>query len=860
MPNTGALSSDRNESLPSLDQLRASNEQLHREVLDNGLICLIKPDNSAPVVAIQIWVGTGSIHENENLGAGLSHYIEHMIFKGTPTRGPADITRQIDEAGGQINAYTSHDRTVFYADLPSRNWKVGLDVLSDAVMNASLPEDEWEREKEVILREFAMGYDSPQRVHGKLLYETAYRVSPYRVPVIGYEEVFRTMTREHLERFFHEHYVPDNMIVVVVGDVQTREVLDYLKDQFKDFKRRARPPVMLPAEPQQLTPRLGRKTGIYQVSRLHWAYHTVSLDHPDAAALDVLASILGDGRSSLLYQELREKRHLVHTIGAWSHTPAHGGLFGISATFDPDKEAEVIAAIREVLADYRGRPFTAEQIAKARRIQFMNELSSLQTMNGQASSYGAGEYYAGNPRFGEFYLEQIARVDNDRLHEVFERHVINNFETIALLSPELSAGDATRSDEARVENPTTRVTLSNGIPLVIREDRRLPFINISVAMGGGLLSENDDNNGITQLVADLLTRGTPTRTASQIAEEIESRSASLSGYSGRNSFGMNANGFSEDFDLLLSIMADCLINSDFPEEELTKQKRQQIASMRQQREQPMFLAQESLREILFPGHPYRFNTQGTEVSLPAITRDDLIDYFKRHTTPDNMVISIVGDIDADEARQKVERYLGRLQGQAEKISEWTPAVPELPSHRETNGPFEQAILLIGFPGVDIKDSRNEALNLLQRALSGLSSELAIEVREKRGLVYFIGAFSMSGYEPGLFAFYAGTSAEQMDEVETLILEQIERIASNGLRPDEFDRAKAQLRAQHDMSLQNSGDVAQMIALNELYGLGYQYHFDFPARLETLTQDDIRNAAASLLVREKAAVSRLVPAR
>jgi len=848
------------QGLPSLDRLRASNDGLRREVLDNGLICLVKEDTSAPVVAVQIWVGTGSIHEGANLGAGLSHYMEHMIFKGTPTRGPADVTRQIDEAGGQINAYTSHDRTVFYADLPSRNWKVGVDVLSDAVMNASLPEDEWEREKEVILREFAMGYDSPQRVHGKLLYDTAYRISPYRVPVIGYEDVFRTMNRDHLARFFHERYVPDNMMVVVVGDVKPQEVIDYLKQTFKDFKRRTRAPVVLPAEPVQLTPRLGRQTGAYQISRLHWTYHTVSLDHPDAAALDVLSSILGDGRSSILYDELREKRHLVHSIGAWSHTPAHGGMFGISASFDAEKEAEVIQAIRDVISEYSRRPFTAEQIDKAKRNQFINELGSLQTMSGQASSYGSGEYYAGNPRFGEFYLEQIARVDDARLHEVLQTYILNGFETIALLSPESTteaAADLTRDEKT---SPAEKVILSNGIPLIVREDRRLPFVFISVAMGGGLLSEDETNNGITQLAADLITRGTTTRSAAQIAEEIESRGASLSGYSGRNSFGLNASGLSEDLDMLLSLSADCLLNPSFPEEELTKQKRQQIASIRQQREQPMYLAQENLRTLLFPGHPYRLNTLGTETSVPTITRDEILRYYHRHAAPGNFTISVVGDVSLNEARERVEKFFGSMTGTVVKISEWQPASPSLPDHVETSGPFEQAILLIGFPGVDIMDPRNEALNVLQKALSGLSSELAIEVREKRGLVYFIGALSMSGLQPGLFAFYAGTTADKMDEVQRLILEQIERIAREGLRPDEFERARSQLLAGHDMGLQNSGDIAQMCALNELYGLGYAYTFELPTRLESLTQEDVRAATASLLDRGKSAVSRLIPAR
>lgn len=838
-------------------RLRKSNESLQRTVLDNGLICLVKTDRSAPVVAVQIWVGTGSIHEGNNLGAGLAHYMEHMIFKGTPTRGPADISREIDEAGGDINAYTSQDRTVFYADMPSRNWKVGVDVLSDAVMHASLPEDEWEREKAVILREFAMGNDSPQRVHGKLLYETAYRVHPYRVPVIGYEDVFNTMTRDNLESFFHEHYVPDNMIVSIAGDVDAGEVTAYLKTVFKDFKRRARAPVVLPAEPQQLTVRVNRETGPYQVSRLHWAYHTVSLDNPDAPALDILASILGDGRSSILYKKLREELRLVHSISAWSQTPASEGLFGISAVFDPANESKVREALKQCLLDCANRPFTAEEIAKAKRAYMISELSTLQTMSGQCSSYASGEYYAGDPRFGETYMALINSVDNERLHEVLDTYILKGFESVAILAPAAVSSDT--NEAASIAFPMTKLSLSNGIPLIVREDHRLPFIYISVAMKGGLLSENADNNGITQLTADLLTRGTTMRDAATIAEDIESSGASLSGYAGRNSFGMNAGGLGEDREMLMSTLAECMLHSTFPEDELQKQKLQQIAAMRQQREQPMFLAQEKLRELLFPNHPYRFDSLGTEESITAITRDQITDYFKRHVAPDNMVVSIFGDITAGDAQELANRYLGGIAGTSGHADTWAPATPALPAQAETNGPFEQAILLVGYPGVDVADPRSDALNVLQKALSGLSSDLAIEAREKRGLVYFIGALSMTGLQPGLFGFYAGTTADKIDEVQEVIKEQIGRIVDSGLRQEEFDRACAQLVAASDMSLQNTGELAQLCALNELYGLGYDYSFTQASRLQALTVEDVKRAASSLFLDGKSAVSRVLPA-
>jgi zinc protease len=644
------------------------------------------------------------------------------------------------------------------------------------------------------------------------------------------------------------------MIFVIVGDIDVNEVASYLTESFKDFKRRARAPVVLPVEPAQLTSRFSRETGAYQVTRLHWAYHTVSIDHPDAPALDILASILGDGNSSILNRKIREEMQIVHSIGAWSHTPADGGMFGISATFDPDKENDVIQAIRDTLAELVKKPFSDQQITKAKRSYFISELGSLQTMSGQASSYGAGEYYAGNPRFSETYLEDIQRVDNERLHEVLKKYITDGHETVAILSPENTPVASNTNISDTFTYPMTRLMLSNGIPLIVREDKRLPFIYISAALQGGLLTETELKNGITQLTADLLTRGTKKRSAEEIADTIENQGASLSGFAGRNSFGINASGLSEDREMLMEMLTDSLLHPSFPDKELTKQKNQQIASIRQQQEQPMYLAQENLRMMLFPGHPYRLNMAGTESSVLALTRTDLMDNYTKRITADNIALSIFGDIRPEEARALADKYFGSISGRKEPSSIRESANPVLPSLIKTNGPFEQAILLVGYPGVDIRDERNDALNVLQRALSGLSSELAIEVREKRGLVYYIGATSMSGLDPGLFAFYAGTTSDKIDEVRNLIMEQIARIVSDGIRADEFERARAQLIASHDMSLQNTGELAQVCALNELYGLGYDYSLSTPERLQKLTLDNVIAAAASLFDKDKSATS------
>lgn len=267
-----------------VDVLKASNQGICRLVLDNGLIVLLKEDRSAPLVAMQFWVGAGAIHEDENLGGGLSHYLEHMIFKGTPTRGPGQISKEIADAGGDINAYTSNDRTVFHATLPAERWQVGLDVLTDAIFNPAFPEDEWEREREVILREYDMGEDDPNRVFNKLAWETAFRVHPYRVPVIGWRDILVTMTRDDLMAYHRRHYSPDNMILAIAGDRPLAELETTVRERLADIPRRARQPEGIPAEPTQLAERVGRKTGAYEITRIAWVFHATDLADPTPGA------------------------------------------------------------------------------------------------------------------------------------------------------------------------------------------------------------------------------------------------------------------------------------------------------------------------------------------------------------------------------------------------------------------------------------------------------------------------------------------------------------------------------------------------------------------------------------------------
>lgn len=840
--------------------LEAAHERVHRFTMENGMIGVIKPDPTAPVVAIQTWFGTGSIHEDEFLGAGLAHYVEHMIFKGTPTRTPGDISREISDVGGRVNAYTTFDRTVFHVVMPSAHWETGLDVLADAVQNATFPEDEWEREQTVILQEMAMNRDDPQRELGRLLWSTAFRVHPHRHPVIGYREVFLQTTREDLLRFFRIHYRPDNMIIAVAGDVDPLAMEAAIRDQFADFERRMRAPIVLPQEPAQVSPRFARQTGPYEVSRAAWGWHSVPFHHPDAAALEVLAAVIGRGESSRLVREIRDRQGLVHRIGAWAYNPKEPGMVGISATFDPEREEEVIAAVHAEIARWQEEPFTTAEIDRARRQVLVGALARLQTARGQVDAIASGEFYAGDPRFTVQYIAELEKVTPDRLHEVLVKYLQPQRQSLALLTPEQDKADLDTDAEADSEPVAApqRFTLSNGIPVIVREDRRLPLVHVSIANLGGVLAETEEQAGITRFMAELLPRGTQHRDAAEIAATLEDMGASIDAFFGVNSFGLQGMSLSPDWPELFDLMVESLLEPAFSESEIRRQRGLQQADIRSQRERPLTLADEMVREVLYPDHPYRWSPDGHADTVQEIDRDALEQHRRRLLTSGNLAVSVFGNVDAEHVRTALEAALAAVPDGERFELPMDIGERALPADLLRREPRQQAIFLRAFPGVTLDDDHADALDVLQTAMSGLASNLAIEIRDKRGLVYFVGAMNRVGLAPGRFMIFAGTYEEAIPELTELVEAELDRILTEGLSSEELARAQEQRIGDLASLLQDNSSLAQITALNELFGLGYDSEFTKAERIRTVTDEQIRAAAAALFSPDQQVTAIVLP--
>lgn len=812
--------------------------------LPNGLGIIVQEDHSSPVVSVQAWVETGSIHEGKHLGAGMSHMLEHMLFKGTKTRGASDFARGVQDAGGYINAYTSFDRTVYWIDIPAKGAGVAIELLADAVMNSTLPPDEFVKEQEVIRREFAMGNDDPDRVASHQLFATAYRAHPYSMPVIGHLDVFNAVTRDEVMAYYKARYVPNNIFFVVAGDVDAEQVRAQLAEFFAPYPRVSLPPVYIPQEPQQLGRREAHTEFNTELTRLHLVWHIPAITHPDVPALDVLAMVLGAGRSSRLYRRLREDLALVHSIDAWCYAPGQPGLFGLDAVLDPEKRPAVEAEVARLLAELHNTGVSERELEKARKMSLSHQLQSVTTMRGRASDLGGNWLLTHNLDFSRDYLEAVQRVSVADLRRVLETWLHGQNLTVSSLNPEGSLAAQENAARPAAAGEIQKFELPNGLRLLVREDSRLPLASMVATFKAGVLAETAEKNGVTKLLSRVLLKGTKTRTAEQLADEIEAVGGSIGSDAGNNSLSVSVATMRPDLELGLGILADVLLHATMPEKAIAREKEAQLASIKADEEEVTSVTRNLLRSTLFAGHPYGLNGLGTAESVTALSHADLAAFRDRHVVGRNGVLAIFGDVRAAEVKTLVERAFAELPaGEPALVNPLQPPFSSTPQEVSLNKDKEQAVLMAAFPGVDFFSADEPALELIDEACSDLGSRLFVRIREEMGLAYFVGSSNMSGLVRGCFTFYLGTDPVKLTAVKAALLEEIGKLAANGLTGEEVTRAKEKIIGQQEIRNQSNHAFATYAALHELYGLGHSYHQDQRARIAALTIDDVKRVAA-----------------
>jgi len=813
-------------------------------VLPDGLTVIVQEDRSAPVASVQAWCATGSIEEDERLGAGLSHILEHMLFKGTKTQSSNAIAQKIQDVGGYINAYTSFDRTVFWIDVPKDGVSTALGVLADAMVNSTLPPDEYLKEQEVIRREFAMGFDDPDRMAAQLLFATAYQRHPYRLPVIGQIEIYNQLTQEQVMQYYKSRYVPNNLTFIVVGDVDGEKIHQQLAEFFKSYPEKSLRPIFIPEEPPQLGRREVHNEFATELTRLSLAWHIPEITHPDVPALDLLSVILGDGRSSRLYRRVREEAGLAYGISAFSYTPGDPGLLGVDATVDPKKRDAAEQLVLQIVDEIKQSGITAEELTKAKKISLSHHLDSLTTMRGQASDIGSNWLLTRNLDFSRDYLAAVQKVTLDDIRRVARKYLVDQNLTVVSLNPKGSLAGKAEAAKPVATGEIRKFELSNGLRILVREDARLPLVSMSAVFRGGLLAETPETNGITRLMAKTLLKGTKTRRAEQIADQIEAVGGSISSDAGNNSFSVSLHITKSDLKLGVDLLSDVLLNASMPEKAVAREKQIQIAGIQQEDEQMTTVARNILRQALFNHHPYALRSNGSVDAVQRLTQKDLLDFRDRYVVAKNGVISIFGNVNAAEVKQIFEQAFASMKPGALALTEAKPSAElRKPATVESKKEKAQGVIMVGYRGVDIFSKDRHALELIDEASSDLGSRFFIRIREQMGLAYYVGASQFQGLVPGLFAFYLGTDPQKIEPVKTALLDEIRKLASDGLTNEELARGKKKLIGQQQIAMQSNDSFGYQSALDELYGLGFDYYKKLEHDVDAVTLEEIKHTAA-----------------
>lgn len=853
--------------------------------LENGLTVLLEENHAAPVVAFQAWVNVGSADEGPG-EEGIAHVFEHMLFKGTATRGVGQIAQEVEASGGDINAWTSFDQTVYHLVLASRYFDIGLDILADAVQRSSFDPTELERELKVVLEEIKQGEDNPSRVATQALFATAFSRHPYRRPVIGWERTVKKLSRDKLLEFFHRFYVPPNLTLVVVGDFDTASALPKIQKAWGSW-RPATPPVERPPrkEPPQRRPRATVLLRDVRETHLSLAFHVPGVRHEDVGAIDVAAIVLGQGDSSRLNLSVKRNKQLVSDVYAYAYTPRDLGLFVVGATMPPrDPEPALRAILREVFR-LAHEEVSHDELAKARTIIESDAVYQKETVQGLARKLGFFETVAGGIEYEAEYQRRIQELTPIRLREVMARYLSASNLSLSALLPESEVRrsgaaavkarllSAVREEERAAterfarsvlvpgERDVIRRVLPSGTRILVKRDASVPVVAARAVWVGGLRYEDRRTNGINNLLAALVTRGTKTRSAEEIVHEVEGMAGSIGGFSGRNSFGLRAEMLAKNWDRGLEILADCILNSEFPEAEIEKERRHVLDELHAQEDNLTSVAFRLFTQTLYTRHPYRFDVLGTPESVAGFTRRTLRDYYARHMPVSEMTLAIVGDVDPERVIEKATGLFGAQEGPRRE----PPRVPR-EDFRRRRGPVEairyldrqQAHLVVGWPGTTLDDPDRYALEVLATVLSGQGGRLFVELRDRRGLAYRVNAFSLEGIDPGYFAVYIACSPQNLESAFEGIREEIRKVIEEPVGAAELERAQKYLVGTHEISLQRRAALASTLAFHESYGLGHDEYLRYSAGILAVDAAQLLRVAREYLVWERAVVATVKP--
>jgi zinc protease len=874
---------------PDVAAALALHADTRRVVLPNGLTLLVRRDASAPVVAIVTHVRAGYFDEPDEL-VGIAHVLEHMFFKGTPTRGVGQIARETKAHGGSLNAHTIYDHTSYYTVLPASAFVQGLEIQFDAWANAVIDADELARELEVIVQEARRKRDTPGAVAIESLYALLHDRHRIRRWRIGEEAGLRALTREHLLAFYRHWYRPANTILAIVGDVDPDAVEREVAARHGTLAGGAPERTPGPVETGPPGFRLREWDGDIQQQQLAFGWRVPEAAHPDAPALDLAGVALGTGRASRLYRAVRE-RQLATGVSAWNYTAGDVGVFVVHAESPPAQAREAaFQAWREVQAARR-HGLRPSEIVRARRITEARWLRRLETMDGQASYLAAWEAEGGLERATTYY-DRLLSLDAGAVQAAMQRHLDPEQASVASYRPAgaapladdaaslraalqqleaegstvlpspassheapqeppaaapegvvataagvASPGIATGLTRERVDHGVHVYRTAGGVPLLVLPRPGTPLVNVGVFQQGGTCLEPAGREGLARLMAQSALKGTARESGPRIAERAEALGSSIGVSAALESVGWTMSVPVRHLGDAVALLADVVLRPTFPDEGVETERQLALAEVARLRDDmyrwPLRLA----TAAAYGTHPYARSVLGTEASLAALDAAAVRAHHAAHVLEGATVLAVVGDVAPDAVAALVGSAFGGLAWSgrpAPPATEWPRSSIQLAEPRDKR----QTALALLFSGPTRRDEARFAARVLSAVASGLGGRFFEQLRDRQSLAYTVAVFPVERRAGGSLAAYIATAPEREEEARAGLLREFARLVEAPPSDEELERARRYLIGTHAIGQQSGGAVLADVVDAWLFGEGLHELRDVPERIARVGAADV----------------------
>jgi zinc protease len=835
-------------------------------VLPNGLVALVVPRRAAPVVSVQTWYRVGS-REEEKGQTGLAHFLEHLLFKGTAELRRGDIDRVTLRNGGSNNADTTTDRTRYFFNFASDRWERALEIEADRMRGSAFDEREFRAERGPVLEELRRDRDDPWwRLH-ETLESTAFQVHPYHNPVIGWAEEVAKVPRKDVLAFYDAWYQPANCTIVVCGDVDPAAALDAITSRFASIPSKRLPKPFVPEEPPQEGERRFELELVVNVPRLIAGFHTVRTGTREDSVLDVIQAMLAAGKSSRLYDRLVRRDALATDASAWNDARRDPGLFIVSMELqDGVPPAKAEAALWDEFDRFVREGPTAAELERARSMLRASLVYRAATTSGQGELIGSLHVLAGDWRLYATLLPTLESITAAEVREVAGRFFRRANRTVGWALPRdasaprvelddedvhedaAAAPEETRPEPAilhreaprgklRVDLPVRRVTLDNGLRVLLLPRRELPVLAVRVQVEAGQVREG--RPGAAAFVGECLDEGAGGRGGQEIARVIESCGAALA----TGAMGASLRCLSQDAGRCLDVLADVVLRPDFAPDVVERKRGELVSAVAVEDDDPSVTGRLRLRREIYGAHPLARRDKGGAEALRALTRDDLVRHHGDLFVPRNAILAAVGDFDPAAMEDEIRR---RFEGWADRAPRFAPAAaPLLGAAREIHveEDRDQLHVHMGHLGVRRADPDWYALLVGDFVLGsgpGMTDRLSRKLRDEMGLAYTVYARIARGadIEPGTFSAYIGTAPAQRARAIEGMRAEIERFVAGPVLASEVEDARRYLVGGYVFGFETADLTADQIVQMERLQLGFEHPAEFVRRVEAVTADDV----------------------